>query len=309
MTEPLMSTDPAEPPTAPDSGTTAPSVPPMPTAPPVFATNPMYHVIPGAPVTPVKKDRRALRAVARWTLAAVVFGGCGAGAATGLTAMHRTDVPGLATASDGRWDFADLKLPALPAGTPRPFNDGNTAQIHATDARDLLLPAPAGATPDKKLTGGWVTVGQYASEYSGKDARALLTEQLRDYAVRHIAARGWTMPDGTSTRIYLLTFQSTAFAAAFKDQVIDSGTGRGSGAPVLNGVTDTEIDEGWSSAGSLRDIDDYVYVEQQPYGAQQVRQAYSIAGDTLALVVERGKGAAPAVPFHQTVILQDQLLS
>lgn len=56
----------------------------------------------------------------------------------------------------------------------------------------------------------------------------------------------------------------------------------------------------------------YAYEEIEPYGSVQTRQAYIRAGDTLALVLHEKpvkKGRAAAVPFHQTLILQDQLLN
>ncbi|GAA2410392.1 hypothetical protein GCM10010433_06430 [Streptomyces pulveraceus] len=53
-----------------------------------------------------------------------------------------------------------------------------------------------------------------------------------------------------------------------------------------------------------------MYDEVKPYGGARVRQGYVVAGDTLALVVQsrEGKESTPGVPFHQTVILQNQLL-
>ncbi|MEU0966341.1 hypothetical protein ABZ357_13310 [Streptomyces sp. NPDC005917] len=48
--------------------------------------------------------------------------------------------------------------------------------------------------------------------------------------------------------------------------------------------------------------------EVKPYGAEQVREAYLSAGDTLALIVQSRKGRALAVPFQQTVTLQGELL-
>jgi len=39
-----------------------------------------------------------------------------------------------------------------------------------------------------------------------------------------------------------------------------------------------------------------------------VRFARIVVGDTFALVVQSRKGTTPAVPFHQTVALQAQLL-
>lgn len=61
----------------------------------------------------------------------------------GITALDRNDVPGLATESDGRWEYPELRLPALPVDRPRPFTDGNEGEIHYADLRELLLPAPA----------------------------------------------------------------------------------------------------------------------------------------------------------------------
>lgn len=49
--------------------------------------------------------------------------------------------------------------------------------------------------------------GRYYLQYE-ESHRADLQQALDDYAVRHIAARGWTMPDGTTPRIYLLTAES-----------------------------------------------------------------------------------------------------
>ncbi|MFJ2245336.1 hypothetical protein [Streptomyces sp. NPDC087862] len=256
------------------------------------------------PAPSPKPPRRVLRAVARWTVAAVVLGGLGAGTAFGITSMERTDVPGLATESDGRWDYPQLSLPALPAGSPRPYSDGNVAEIHHADLRRLLLPAPVGATVDKKLDGGWVSTERYLSEYA-KDSRSDVAQTLEDAAPRHVAARGWTMPDGTSTRIYLVQFNSTAFAQHF----MDSTSGSGSEAPLV-GAPETVLDEGWSGAGKVPGTSSYVYDEVKPYGGARVRQGYVVAGDTLALVVQsrKGKESTPDVPFHQTVILQNQLL-
>ncbi|WP_406094294.1 hypothetical protein [Streptomyces sp. NBC_01013] len=268
--------------------------PPMPLLPP----------LPPPPAAP-RPPRRVLRAVARWTVAVLVLGGVGAGTAYKITSMERTKVPGLATESDGRWEYPRLSLPALPAGVPRPFNEGNTAEIHHADLRKLLLPAPAGATADKKLTGGWVSTRQFVSEYA-QASRAGITGTLRDGALRHIAARGWTMPDGTSTRIYLLQFNSTAYADAYRDARYIGAT---AGDPLVGAAT-MELDESWSGGGRVEDTASYVFGEPKPYGAAQARQGYLVAGDTVALVVQsrKGGGGTPRIPFDQTLILQNQLL-
>ena len=219
--------------------------------------------------------------------------------------MERTDVPGLATESDGRWEYPRLSLPALPAGRPRPFTEDNRAEIHYADLRELLLPAPAGATPDKKLTGGWVSTEQFVSEYE-EGYRTVVSATLRDGALRHIAARGWTMPDGTSSRVYLLQFNSTAFADGFRD---DRAVGVTAG-DLLAGVAAMDLDESWKGSGKVADTTAHVFEEAKPFGSAQVRQSYLVAGDTVALIVQsrKGGGGTPRIPFCQTVILQNQLL-
>ncbi|QXE36126.1 hypothetical protein KQY30_19670 [Streptomyces sp. GMY02] len=277
-----------------------PQVPEVPQTPEAVPPAPQSLQALQAPRPP----RRVLRAVARWAAAVVVFAGLGSGVAFGISGMERGDVPGLATQDDGRWTYPRLSLPALPAGSPRPFTDANEAEIHHADLRALLLPAPAGATVDKKLPGGWTGVDRYLAEYAPVE-RAALKAALRDYVVRHVAARGWTMPDGTSTRVYLLQFQSTAYAVEF--QYSDIGNVLTAGTPLAAAPT-TELDEGWAEEDLVQDTTARAYVEPKPYGDSQVRQAYVLAGDTVALIVQEKKGGAAAVPFHQTLILQSQLL-
>ncbi|MBT1105462.1 hypothetical protein [Streptomyces sp. Tu10] len=284
----------------------ATGTPAMPEAPPpvnVFAP----PVLPSeAPDASPKPPRRVLRAVARWTAAALAFGVLGTGTAFGIASLERTDVPGLATEDDGRWDYPELSLPALPAGSPRPFGAGNPAEIHHADLRDLLLPAPAGAVPDKKLPGGWISTETFLDAYRQQD-RQSVAQLLKDAPARHIAARGWTMPDGTVSRIYLVRFTSTAFASGMID---DLNVGSSAGTP-LDRTDTTEIDASWSSQNDFENTSSFVFAEQAPFGAEHVRQAYTLAGDTIALVVHErsGKRETDRVPFQQTLILQNQLLA
>lgn len=277
------------------------AVPPPPEAPVPGAA------VAGAPVAAARSGkRRVLRAVARWTAAVLVCGGLGAGTAYGITSMERTDVPGLRTESDGRWDYPRLALPALPEGSPRPFTSGNRHEIHHADLRDLLLPAPAGATVDKELNGGWVSTARYVSEYV-EDRRADLRQALDDSAVRHIAARGWTMPDGTTSRVYLLRFTSADMADYYMDRKIRGGLSPDTA--LASAPDEVGVDEKWES-GSAADGRSAVsvYTETKPIGPEHTRQAYVVAGDTVALIVHTRKGEALSVPFHQTVVLQNQLL-
>ncbi|MCP3821063.1 hypothetical protein NLX86_24095 [Streptomyces sp. A3M-1-3] len=252
-------------------------------------------------------DRRALRAALRWTAAVLAFGALGGGVAYGIAAQERADVPGLSTRDDGRWAYPKLTKPVLPAGATQPFDKENPGQVHYADLGDLLLPAPGGARPDKALQGekGRVPVDRFLSEYE-KEERADLKQDLTDGGLRHVVARGWTMPDSTSTRIYLLRFHTAAYAEQFAG---DHLGGDLEAVLPVNGVDESApLDEQYPTDATVPSTDRDVYDEAAPRGPQHVRHAYIRAGDTFALIVQSRKGTANAVPFHQTVVLQNQLL-
>nr|WP_307782094.1 hypothetical protein [Streptomyces sp. MBT65] len=254
-----------------------------------------------------KKDRRVLRAVLRWTAAVVVFAVGGVGTAYGITEMKRTDVPGLATASDGRWDYPVIVKPPLPSGSPGPFAAANKVNAHYADLRALVLPAPKGARGDAALRGadGWLATKTFLAQYADPDDRKELAQKLTDQGLRHIAAGGWTTSDGTRTRIYLLQFD-TAIAA---DALFSNGlVSYDSPVYPLTGAPATTYDDAVRSENLAGNVRASAYTEDKPYGAEEVRQAYLSAGDTLALVVQSRKGTAKAVPFEQTLTLQSQLL-
>ena len=276
-------------------------IPPMPEAPP-----PVPASEPPVPVR-VRKDRRVLRAALRWTTAVVVFAAAGAGTAYGITQMKRTDVPGLATASDGRWDYPVITRPPLPSGSPGPFATDNKTNAHYADLRALLLPAPKGATADASLRGtdGWLPTKTFLAQYTDTAERKELAQKLTDDGLRHIAARGWTTPDGTQTRIYLLQF-STAVAA---DELFSPGLiSYDSPVYALDGAPATTYDDAVKTEILDNHVKASAYVEDKPVGPADVRQAYLSAGDTLGLIVQSRKGVAKAVPFKQTLTLQSQLL-
>ncbi|MEU5532637.1 hypothetical protein [Streptomyces sp. NPDC020362] len=256
---------------------------------------------------PGRKDRRVLRSVLRWAAAVVVFAVAGGATAYGVTQMKRNDLPGLATRSDGRWDYPQIVHPPLPAGSPAPFADSNKATAHYADLRRLVLPAPKGATADKALAGGhgWVEPKTFLAEYASKEDRDTLAGVLTDRGLRHIAARGWTMPDGTRTRIYLLQFDTGLLAGTVQQ---DEFSGYDETAHALRGAPRSKLDEQFPERAQIPNVLHYAYDEPRPYGAEQVRQAYILSGDVVGLVVQSRKGGAKAVPFQQTVVLQEQLL-
>ncbi|MFF4371180.1 hypothetical protein [Streptomyces sp. NPDC001594] len=257
------------------------------------------------PAAAAPRDRRALRAVLRWTAAVLVFGAAGAGTAYGIARAERTDVPGLSTKGDGRWAYPALVRPTPPPGAPLPFAADNPDGIHYAGLTQLLLPAPRGSAPDAGLKlekDSAVTVDTFLEEYE-PSARDKLRAQFDLNGLRQIAGRGWTTPDGTRTRVYLLRYHASGFADTFK----------GCGADMeLNGVKQVVTDEVWNKA-KVEQVSPAVeglkaLEEAVPFGDEQTRIGCVESGDIRAVILQSRKGGAAAVPLHQAVILQNQLL-
>ncbi|MFF5407654.1 hypothetical protein ACFY8K_32915 [Streptomyces misionensis] len=259
------------------------------------------------PESPARRRPRPLRGALRWAAVLAVFAVFGASTAYGVTRLERTDVPGLATAQDGRWDYPELVRPPLPAGSPAPFAPSNKAAAHYADLRALLLPEPRGATADRTLAArhGWVKTGTFLDEYALQDDRDLLAGVFRDRGLRHIAARGWTTPDGTRTRIYLLQFDTGVTAGEVQQEEF---AGYDQAPRTLRGAPRSVLDGTFPERAQVPNVTHYAYDEPRPYGTAHVRQAYLLAGDVIGLVVQSREGGAEAVPFQQTVVLQEQLL-
>ncbi|MFD9301582.1 hypothetical protein ACFWCB_02600 [Streptomyces sp. NPDC060048] len=273
---------------------------------------------PAAPEVPAApKDRRKLFAALRWTAAVLVFAAVGTGVAYGVSQPERTDIPGLSTKADGRWTYPALAKPTLPPGAALPFAEDNPDGIHYAGLTELLLPAPTGSTPDSALKlekDGVVTVDTFLEEYDATP-REKLKEAFGNEGLRQIVARGWTTPDGTRTRVYLLRFHASGF--------VDKFEGCNSGAS-LNGVATLHVDEEWRKAKSSQrtemggdtgsdsgfhiSSDVGLYKEGKPTGDEQTALACLQAGDVQAVILQTRKGEVATVPFHQTVILQHQLL-
>ncbi|MFE1438332.1 hypothetical protein [Streptomyces sp. NPDC058739] len=249
-----------------------------------------------------------MRAVTRWVAAVAVFAAVGTGTAYGIASVERGDVPGLATEADGRWDYPELTLPPLPAGSPGPFAEGNRENAHYADLRALVLPAPAGAKEDKALRGedGWLETTDYLAEYPDDDHREQVRQKLVDTGLRHIAARGWTTPDGVSTRVYLLHFATAEMVDA---QIASDTVSYSTPSYLVRGVHDAVQDEEFPEAAAVSGIKRVAYTEPAPHGPEHVRLGYLSAGDVYAVIIQSRKGGeVPAVPFQQTVVLQSQLL-
>ncbi|MFD8980759.1 hypothetical protein [Streptomyces sp. NPDC059564] len=260
----------------------------------------------GVPVVPAPpKDRRVLRAVLRWSAAVLAFGVAGTGAAYGLVQPERTDIPGLSTRSDGRWDYPALVKPTLPPGAPLPFAPDDADGIHYAGLTQLLLPAPLGSAPDPALKlekDSVVTVDTFLQEYD-PGTREKMKQDFADDGLRQIVGRGWTTPDGVRTRVYLLRFHASGFADTFKG----CGTGMN-----LNGVSRMEWEDAWDKAlpaNSAPAADGVKVLEESvPFGDEQILAGCVESGDVQAVILQSRKGEAPVVPLHQAVILQSQLL-
>ncbi|WP_234362275.1 hypothetical protein [Streptomyces sp. IMTB 1903] len=309
---PVPAAEPA--PAASPSEPAAPS--PVPAAEPAPAASPSEASGWVAPPAP-PKDRRALFAALRWTAAVAVFAAVGAGVAYGITAAERTDVPGLSTEGDGRWTFPQLSQPALPAGAPLPQGPDNQDGTHYAPLTGLLLPAPQGAKADDAVKAdkdGAVPVDAFLEEYA-PEAREKLKTSLEWDGLRQIVGRGWTTPDGTRTHVYLLRFHSSGFVDAFRGCDTNAQ---------LNGVSALDLDDVWSKAKNTQmnsaaldfpgaanfdGTDLSVYQEMKPVtGEEQTKVGCLRTGDVLGMVIQSRKGEVAPVPFHQTVILQGQLL-
>ncbi|RSS54458.1 hypothetical protein EF912_17065 [Streptomyces sp. WAC07061] len=254
---------------------------------------------------PAPQGRRRLLAALRWTVAVLAFAAAGTGAAYGITRAERTDLPGLSTQDDGRWTYPALAKPGLAPGAAQPFAKDNEDGIHYAALPQLLLPAPKGSTPDAALRvekDQAVSVDTFLEEYEPA-ARTKMKQAFTDDGLRQIAARGWTMPDGTRTRVYLLRFHSSGFVDAFEGCGINMN---------LNGINRIEGDSDWSKVKNDQNPPDLadvsLFAEAAPVGDEDLKAGCVKGGDTQAVVLQTRKGKVAAVPFHQTVILQDQLL-
>ncbi|MEY9839609.1 hypothetical protein [Streptacidiphilus sp. EB103A] len=274
----------------------APVGPPV--GPPSFDTANVWAVPPE--LLPSRRDRTWLRTALRWTTAAVVCAAVGTGAALGVAAPRRTDLPGLKTPADGRYVFPALKLPALPSGSvgPQEVATGSGQQLHVADLRQLLLPAPVDAKRDPAYPGatGWYPVADFSKKFTSSDS---MQSRFQDYGLRHVAATAWTGSDGTRTEVYLLEFRSPGNAIASFDA--DKGSIRPRGQAALAPDDNFTLPEGLIAVTSVAENAD-----------ASLRPATRIVclqyGEIEAVLVLTGPQPISPVVEQQEADLQSELL-
>jgi hypothetical protein len=243
-----------------------------------------------------KPPRRWPRLVLRYAAAVVVAGAVGAGSAYAVTLPRRTDVPFLATPSDGRYAFPFVVKPAPPAGEPAPGADDNNAQIHYDDLRQYLLPAPSGAAVKED---GWEPVADFEASMSGSDVAG----RLSDAGLRHVARRGWRAPDGQHTVVELLQFPDHQ-AAYSVESMLDSATPAKAGR--AESVVPTVTLASFGDETVTVAVHKFDQVDGLP--GQIERRVVFQSGDVVAIVTTTAPGKVPDTPTEQVVMLQAQML-
>lgn len=243
-----------------------------------------------------KPKRRWPRLVLRYASALALAGAVGAGTAYAITLPRRTDVPFLATPSDGRYTFTFLTKPQPPAGEPAPSDDSNKGQVHYGDLRQYLLPTPSGAVRNED---GWESVADFESSLSGSD----VSNHLYDAGLRRVARRGWTAADGQHTVIELLQFPDHD-AAYNVDNLLDTAT-----------LTKAANAENVVPEVTIRGFEDETY-NLAVHKLDQVtglpghieRRVVFQSGDVVAIVTTTAPTGTPDTPTEQVVMLQAEML-
>jgi hypothetical protein len=263
---------------------------------PQYAAPPF--LMPPDPVAEARRKQRR-RNTLRWTGAVVLAAAVGAGSAFAVIQPKRTDIPGLATAADGRYVFPALTLPTLDPGQAEPGDIlNNPGEKHLADIRKLLLPAPQGAVLNKSLPGttGWLPESALVTL-----ANPSITETFGEDGLRHTAAIGWTTPDGAGTSIYLLQFPDNADALdggqQFANDLNNQPTGGSTTSFTLSGVR-----PGVSNAKPT------VTYDTVTKGGKKTQYGYYISGDTEVLIVFSAPAGVSITPFEQEAQLQAELL-
>ncbi|MGV9265430.1 hypothetical protein ACWDRR_12295 [Kitasatospora sp. NPDC003701] len=360
-----------------DSAATSADAPPAPAAPPAATFAPPAEppaaepaeaavgapgadpwAVPGAGTVPLlpppspeelaARRTRRRNAALRWGAAALVCALAGTGAAVAVTTPERTDIPGLATRSDGRYTFPALVLPPLPSGKAAPRENKSR---HAADLRYLLLPAPKEAggslapvvfpTPTAPPTGsptaspsaspsasGSPSAGPGASPSGSTGPSAGATgagAPTAEWAACDALAAEQKEPGAVRS----LLLRNVCRAATVREWTASDGTRtqirllrfgssveawdvfaelRANGEPKDLPGLRPTTPEGWDSVYGV----DLATRESPASGADgrsTGRLAYLGAGDVIGVVTMTNPRGVPAAAFRQVVTLQSDLLA
>ena len=239
------------------------------------------------PVAATAKRRRKFPW--RWVGAVVTMLAVGTGCAFAVMAPERTNLPGLKTAADGRYDFAPIVLPTLAPGQSDPNSSGNAGKQHISDIRKLLLAPPTSAVPDRSLPGtsGWISRAATLQVLGGDQA----AEQLQADGWRHTAGIAWKTPDGAETKIWLVQF-------------IDSDA-VGDAAPAFSSFGDGS--QGLPTTVALADDTAANYVRVAK-GATATWYGQVQVDDTEFLIEYTAPASIGIGPFEQEMDLQVEML-
>ena len=244
---------------------------------------------------PVLAPRRKRAFPWRWLGAVVTMLAVGAGCAFAVMAPQRTQLPGLKTASDGRYNFAPLVLPTLAPGQSDPSSPANAGQQHISDIRKLLLSPPEGASPDHSLPGasGWVTNSATIALLNAPTAGGpTVAEQLGIDGWRHTAGVAWKTPDGADTKIWLLQFIDSEAAGDANGLFANS-----------DDSSQTTTEESFTGPGNA--TVDYSHVVK---GSTATWYGQTDIYDTEILVKFTAPASVGITPFQQELDLQIELL-
>ncbi|MFI6155056.1 hypothetical protein ACIBCA_20445 [Kitasatospora sp. NPDC051170] len=306
------------------------------TSDPHAAPAPAFPAPGPAAAPPDPQARRARRRAAlRWGSATLVFALAGTGTALALTAPERTDIPGLATAGDGRYTFPALALPPLPAGKKAPDAKNNVP--HWADLRYLVLPAPreAGApataqpfptptatptptptdtpapttttpatptaaptTPAATAFADWTPCDAIGADQ--QDATKLRPMLQRNVCLSAVV-REWTTSDGTRTQIRLLRFASP------HESWDAYTTVRARSAPKALPDSDTISLKDWDSTDGVA-LTALNGRKKTAKDLPTARLAYLSASDVMGVVTMTNPDGVPLASFRQVVTLQADLL-
>jgi hypothetical protein len=353
-----MTDQPAAPQSAPDP--TAPAPAPVSAEAPAPAATPAAPEAPEAAQTPGTQEpletpeeqaarrTRRRKAAVRWSCAVLVFALAGTGAALAVTTPERTDIPGLATANDGRYTFPPLTLPPLPSGKAAP--DAKGKALHYADLRYLLLPAP-------KEAGGSLTAPVFPVPTAAPSASSSATPSATPSAEPSASASPTTTaasaasaapsaPAGTAlaswvpcdaiaaeqkepAKLRVLLLQNACRAATVREWTASDGTRTqirllrfGSTAEAWNTFSSLRTDIPAKAApdaktaphsdwDTVEGVD--VTLKDSPATAGQgvptTRLAYLSASDVVAVVTMTNPQGVPAAAFRQVVTLQSDLLA